>query len=108
MKSFSLLPSNTDIRAEVGDEFTYSFNEHVSVGFMAEFDIEDESVLRHKGTNTNYETPERMEEPGITGADSAQTTFYFEAISKGTTLLIIRNLFRMDVESEYRFRITVI
>ena len=107
MKKIPLVPSATDLKAEIGDELAYVFYEHVSVGYMAEFDIEDESVVRHKGSETIYEQPERMNEPGITGADAAQTTFYFEAMAKGTTLLIIRNIFRMDIESEYRFRITV-
>lgn len=107
MKKIKLLPSVTDIKAEVGDELAYVYYEHISVGYMADFDIEDESVVRHKGSETIYEQPERMNEPGITGADAAQTTIYFEAMVKGTTLLIIRNLFRMDIESEYRFRITV-
>lgn len=107
MKEIQLNPENTNLNLKTGDRLSYRFLEHVSVGYWAEFEIEDESVVKHIGSNTIYNTPERMEEPGITGADEAETTFYFEAISEGTTLLIIRNLFRMTPESEYRFRINV-
>jgi hypothetical protein len=43
----------------------------------------------------------------MSGADAAKTTFFFEAISTGTSLLIVRNIFRGEIENEYKFRITV-
>lgn len=106
-KPIELKPENTDVRAALGDKISYSFYEHISVGFWAEFEIEDEDVIRHSGTNTTYDTPERMKEPGLTGADAARTSFFFEAIAVGTSMLIFRNIFRGNIETEYRFRITI-
>ena len=106
-KIFQLKAENSDIKVKTGDKLGYSFREHMSVGYWAEFEIEDESVIRHSGTDTVYNTPERMREPGMSGADAAKTTFFFEAISTGTSLLIMRNIFRGEIENEYKFRITV-
>lgn len=106
-KTIELKAANSDVKAKIGDKLGYSFHEHMSVGFWAEFEIEDETVLRHSGTDTVYNTPERMNEPGMAGADAARTTFFFEAISTGTSLLVVRNIFRGDIESEYKFRINV-
>lgn len=108
MKEIMLTPENTILNIRIGDQLKYRFHEHVSVGYWAEFEIEDESVIKHSGSNTIYNSPERMEEPGITGADAAETTFFFEALSEGTSLLIIRNLFRMIPETETRYRINVL
>jgi hypothetical protein len=49
-----------------------------------------------------------MKIEGISGADAASTVFVFSAFAEGTTLLLIRNIYRMELESEYRFRIHVI
>jgi predicted secreted protein len=106
-KIVELKIDNTDVKVTIGVKLAYSFNEHMSVGYWAEFEIEDESVIRHSGTDTAYNSPERMNEPGMSGADAAKTTFFFEAISTGTSLLIVRNIFRGEIENEYKFRITV-
>jgi len=106
-KTFELKPENSDIKVKIGDKLGYSFSEQMSVGYWAEFEIEDENVVRHSGTDTAYNNPERMNEEGISGADAARTTFFFEAMNIGTSLLIVRNIFRGDIESEYKFRINV-
>jgi hypothetical protein len=106
-KTIELKAENPEVQANAGNKLGYSFHEHMSVGYWAEFEIEDESVIRHIGTDTVYNTPERMREPGMSGADAAKTTFFFEAISTGTSLLIVRNIFRGEIENEYKFRITV-
>jgi len=106
-KTFELKPENSDMKVKIGDKLGYSFSEQMSVGYWAEFEIEDENVVRHSGTDTAYNSPERINEPEISGADAARTTFFFEAISSGTSLLIVRNIFRGEIENEYTFRITV-
>jgi len=106
-KTIELKADNPEVIANVGNKLGYSFNEHISVGYWAEFEIEDESIIRHSGTDTVYNSPESMKEPGMPGADAAKTTFFFEAISTGTSLLIVRNIFRGEIENEYKFRITV-
>ena len=108
MKTLSIDSSISEYHLEIGDLLTFKFREHISVGFTADFEIEDESVLKHKETVTEYQNPERMKIEGISGADAASTVFVFSAFAEGTTLLLIRNIYRMELESEYRFRIHVI
>lgn len=108
MKVVKLSPLEKEYHAQSGDQFTFSYNEHVSVGYTADFDIENQEIVRHLKTDTVYEHPERLEDPQITGADSATTTFIFEAREKGTTLLFIQKYFRFELEEKFQFRITVI
>ena len=106
MKVVKLSPFKKELHLEKGDYCTFTYHEHVSVGYTADFDIEDATVLRHLETNTQYEDPERMKN-GTTGGDAAQTTFTFEAIQQGTTLLFIHKYFRFDLEEEFQFRIII-
>ena len=106
MKVVKLSPLEKEIYLETGDCCTFSYYEHVSVGYTADFEIENLEVLGHLETNTKYEDPERMK-TGMTGGDAAQTTFTFEGKESGTSLLIIRKYFRFDLEEEFRFRVTI-
>lgn len=106
MAIFKLSPIKKELDLEKGDQITYTYSEHLSVGVTADFEIENALVLKHLETDTAYLNPEKMEE-GMTGGDAANTTFVFEAISEGTTLLIIRKYFRSELEEEYTFRINV-
>lgn len=108
MKVVKLSPSKKEYHAQSGDLYTFAYNEHVSVGYTADFEIENQEVLGHHNTDTAYQHPERLKDPKITGADSATTTFTFEAREKGTTLLFIRKYFRFELEEEFQFRITVV
>lgn len=106
MTTIKLSPSEREVTVEKGDRLTYTYNEHISVGYTADFEIEDLHVLKHLETDTVYQYPEKMGE-GMTGGDAANTTFVFEACLSGTTLLIIRKYFRSELEEEYRFRINI-
>ncbi|MCO4820727.1 MAG: hypothetical protein KC469_01575 [Flavobacteriaceae bacterium] len=106
MKVVKLSPLEKEIHLKIGDKCTFTYHEHVSVGYTAEFEIENAEVLGHMETNTKYENAERMKS-GMTGGDAAQTTFTFNSKLEGTTLLFIRKYFRFDLEEEYQFRIFV-
>jgi hypothetical protein len=107
MKSIRLSPLTYDVVAEIGDEFYYEFKEHLIAGFSAEFEIEDESVIQHKNTETVYEHSGENKASDKNQPDMVSTTFSFKAVSKGTSILLIKNLFNFILESEYRFRIKV-
>jgi hypothetical protein len=106
MTIIKLDPLNKELNITKNDQLTFSYREHVSVGYTADFEIENNLVLEHTETETEYKHPERMKE-GMTGGDSARTTFKFKALMKGTTLLIIRKYFRFELEAEYTFRINI-
>ena len=106
MKVVKLSPLEKEIYLEKGDHCTFSYYEHVSVGYTADFEIEDLEVLEHLETNTKYEDPERMKD-GMTGGDAAQTTFTFGAKDIGTSLLLIHKYFRFDLEEEFQFRVII-
>ena len=106
MKIVKLSPGKKEFFLEKGDQCVFTYYEHVSVGYTAEFEIENSEILNHLETNTQYEDIERLKTK-IAGGDAAQTTFTFEIQAKGTSLLIIRKYFRFDLEEEFRFRIIV-
>ncbi len=106
MKVVKLFSFQKEFVLRKGDQCKYTYHEHVSVGYTADFEIEDSKVLKHLETNTRYEQPERMKH-GMAGGDAAETTFVFQAESFGTSLLWIRKYFRFDLEEEMQFRIIV-
>jgi hypothetical protein len=91
---------------KVGDEFYYQFHRHGSVGEDVEFHINDDQIIEHIKTETRYLHPEKMK-PGWTGGDAERGHWFFKAVRKGTTILLIRALFRFDVESECAIEIIV-
>jgi hypothetical protein len=95
----------TSITLLVNREFWVGFSRHGSVGEDAEYEITDSSVISHERTETEYLHPERMKE-GWTGGDAERGRWFFRVNAPGTTSLIIRTLFRFDVESECRINIT--
>ena len=107
MKSIRLSPLTYEVVAEIGDEFYYEFKEHLTAGCSAEFEIEDDSVIQHKNTETVYDHVRSEKDSDKNYSDMVSTTFLFKAVSKGTSILLIKNLFNFILESEYRFRIKV-
>lgn len=106
MQIITLSPFEQELNVKKNDQLKYSYTEHVSVGYTADFEIENQEILIHLETDTAYRYPEKMKE-GMTGGDAANTTFTFGAIAEGTTLLIIRKYYRSELETEYRFRINI-
>lgn len=91
---------------KIGDEFYYQFHRHSSVGEDAEYQIKDEQIIEHIKTEIKYLHPEKMK-PGWTGGDAERGQWFFKAVSRGKTILLVRILFRFDVESECEIEITV-
>lgn len=90
----------------VGEEFYVQFHRHGSVGEDAEFEIDDQEVVSHLRTETEYLHPERMK-PGWTGGDAERGKWFFKAQKKGTTYLTVRILFRFEVESTSTVKLVV-
>jgi hypothetical protein len=86
------------VNLSLGEEFYVQFHRHGSVGEDAEFEIEDESVVTYLVTETEYLHPERLK-PGWTGGDAERGRWFFRACGRGETALVIRTLFRFEVES---------
>lgn len=91
---------------KVGERFYYQFHRHGSVGENAEFQISNEQIIEHIDTKTEYLHPEKMK-PGWTGGDAERGVWVFKAVRKGQTTLLIRILFRFEVESECAIEIAV-
>ncbi len=108
MEVIKIESSDKEFNIKQGEQLSYSFQEHISVGYTGDFEIEDLDVLTHIQTDTRYAYPEKMQDPQITGADAATTTFVFEGQKTGTTLLIIKKYYRSRLEEELRFRVNVI
>lgn len=95
------------ISLNVGDILLCKFHRHGSVGEDAEFDISDTDIIRHEDTETKYLHPEKMKQPGWTGGDAESGVWSFKAIKQGKTTLVVKVLFRFDVESEHPIEIVV-
>jgi len=95
------------LKLSVGDEFYYQFHRHGSVGEDAEFAIEDDSIISHTNTETEYLHPENMKKPGWTGGDAERGKWFFKALKDGGTTLKINTLFRFEVESSCTITIIV-
>lgn len=86
-------------------ELTYSYQEHLFVGDITDFEIEDTGVLQLIGSETNFE--QKQFDKDVSVNDGVITTFIFKAIRQGTTLLFIQQYFRSELEKEYQFRVAV-
>ena len=98
---------DTLLKLSVGDEFYYQFHRHGSVGEDAEFIIEDDSIISHTDTKTEYLHPENMKKPGWTGGDAERGKWFFKALKAGGTTLKINILFRFEIESSCTITIVV-
>jgi len=95
------------LKLSIGDEFYYQFHRHGSVGEDAEFAIEDDSIISHTNTETEYLHPENMKKPGWTGGDAERGKWFFKALKAGGTTLRINVLFRFEVESSCTITVIV-
>ena len=97
---------STAIEMKEGNRFSFKFHRHGSVGEDAEFEIEDNSIITHEKTETEYIHPERMK-PGWTGGDAERGFWFFKASKLGVTTITVRILFRFDIESEHKVKFIV-
>ena len=98
---------DTVLKLSTGDEFYCQFSRLGSVGTDAEFNIEDDSIISHTGTEAEYLHPEHMKKPGWTGGDAERGKWFFKALKAGGTTLKINTLFRFEVESSCTITIVV-
>ena len=94
-------------RLSVGEVVYYTFHRHGSVGEDAEFEIENDEVLSHESSETEYIHIEKMKKPEWTGGDAERGKWFFKALRPGSTKLTVRILFRFEVESECTVKIVV-
>jgi hypothetical protein len=86
---------------------TLEFHRHGSVGENMEFEIGDESIIKHLRTETEYLHPEKMKYPGWTGGDAEKGTWFFGTVGIGITTLTVRKFFRGTMESKCSLKIIV-
>ncbi len=98
--------SEETVTLRVGEEFFYQFHRHGSVGEDEEFELSDHSIIRHERTEAEYIHPENMK-PGWTGGDAERGQWFFVAAKPGKVTLVIRTLFRFEVEGECAIHIVV-
>ncbi len=90
----------------VGDQFYVQYTRHGSVGIDAEIEVDGKGVVEVERREAEYLYPERLK-PGMTGGDKEVVRWFFTTIGPGTAQIIVRRLFRFEVESECTIRIIV-
>ncbi len=90
----------------VGDQFYVQYTRHGSVGIDAEIEVTGDGVVEVERREAEYLHPERLK-PGWTGGDKEHVRWFFRAIGPGTARIIVRRLFRFEVESECTIRAIV-
>lgn len=98
--------SQTSLEIKTGAIFCYNAAVHGSVGIGVEYYIEDKEIVKFHSSSIEYEHKEKMEK-GMSGADSATKTLVFQALKKGETNIIVKDVFRGEVKNSYTFKITV-
>ncbi len=96
--------SQSEYKIKLGQQISYSFREHGSVGISAEYALSDGFVLALKERNKVYSNPDRKH---MSGADNSTVTLVFEAEEIGTCDIIIKKMFRGNIENELKFKVTV-
>ena len=86
---------------------SFEFFRHGSVGENMEFEIGDESILKHLRTETEYIHPEKMKYHDWTGGDAEKGLWFFETVGTGKTSLIVKKIFRGTLESTCSVQIVV-
>ena len=93
-----------EYKVKVGQIISYTFREHASVGISAEYDLSDFRVIKYKERKKVYKNPQKE---GMTGGDDSSVSLIFEAMEKGSTDLIINEMFRGKIQNEFKFKIIV-
>jgi hypothetical protein len=93
-----------EYKVKVGQIISYTFREHASVGISAEYDLSDVRVIKYKERKKVYKNPQKE---GMTGGDDSSVSLIFEAMEKGSTDLIINEMFRGKIQNVFKFKIIV-
>ena len=101
-------PSEGDeVTLGLDEQVFFEFHRHVSVGEEMTFEIGDESILSHLGTETEYIHPEKMKYPEWTGGDAEKGKWFFKTVGKGKSTLVVSKIFRGTLESTCTLTIVV-
>ncbi|MHA3964930.1 MAG: hypothetical protein AM325_015485 [Candidatus Thorarchaeota archaeon SMTZ1-45] len=95
------------VKIGLNEIVSFEFYRHGSVGENMEFEISDESILKHLRTETEYLYPEKMKYPGWTGGDAEKGKWFFKAVGIGTTTLTVNKIFRGTLENKCAVEIIV-
>lgn len=98
-------PLRSNMKVKIREKLTYSGTQHASIGHTVSCFSEDENIIKLINSSVKYD---KDQETAGKGGDSATKTFTFEALKKGTTTVVIKELFRGKVQKEYTVNITVI
>ncbi|MCF2135907.1 MAG: protease inhibitor I42 family protein [Candidatus Thorarchaeota archaeon] len=98
---------NDEYQFQVGDRFYLQYHRHGSVGEDAEIIVENDGIISVEKKESEYLHPERMK-PGMTGGDAEHVRWFFRAASPGTTKIIVRKLFRFEIEDECSMKIVIV
>jgi hypothetical protein len=96
--------TQSEYKIKLGQQISYSFREHGSVGISAEHELSDDNVLLLKERNKVYKNKDRKH---LAGADNSTVTLIFEGKAIGSSDLIVRKMYRGDIKEELIFNITV-
>lgn len=99
MREIECFREDNSITLGMDETVFFEFHRHVSVGEEMEFEIGDESILKHLGTETEYIHPEKMKYPDWIGGDAEKGRWFFKTAASGTTTLAVRKVFRGTLES---------
>jgi hypothetical protein len=97
---------NSRVFLKMGDKCYFTFTKWSSVGYDAEYTIENEKIIQLVEKKTDYLHSFKMM-LGMSGSDEAKSMFIFQAKCKGKTHLILREMFRGEVRSEKMINVTV-
>ncbi len=84
-----------------GKTISFKTSVHGSVGMDAEYEIKNKDILEFENSKIIYD------DPGFqgTGGDSGKKKFVFKGIKKGTTTIIIKKIYRGDLQEEIVLKI---
>lgn len=92
------------VQVRVGKKMKVRFEQHGSVGIYAEYQIGNDQIVAFVKEETRFKNPKNAEMPG---GDAATGEYIFQAKRRGTTHIIVKKMFRGNMESEKRIQIVV-
>ncbi|WP_157698998.1 hypothetical protein [Bernardetia litoralis] len=102
--SLEVQNSTKAYKIKVGEKINFATRVHGSVGMAAEYEIQDEKILKLDNSEIIYDNPNFEG----TGGDAATRYFIFKGISKGKTKVTIKKIFRGELQKEIVLEVEVI
>lgn len=99
-----ITPIKGNVVIKVGQLVHYTGRVHGSVGQTLEVKSRDESILKLKETDFEYDNPSKHDMPG---GDGGEKTYFFEALKVGKTNVLVEESFRGEKTNTYEIEIVV-